>query len=104
MAGQKSCKVIPAETPLPRIKRVGIYCRVSSSNAAQLSSMSQQISYLTQLASRRPDWKLMDTYIDFESGNEACNRSEYQRMPADCQNGNLDIILTRTVSGFGRNA
>lgn len=83
--------------------RVGIYCRVSSSNPAQLESASQQVSYMTQLVSGRNDWKLQDTYMDFVSGTHMCNRKSFMRMVGDCKAGKLDLILTRNVSRFGRN-
>lgn len=38
-----------------RYYRVGIYCRVSSSSGPQLASVSEQVSYLTQLVSSRVD-------------------------------------------------
>ena len=86
-----------------RYYRIGIYCRVSSSTGAQLDSVTDQVSYLTQLVAARPDWRLSDTYIDIESGNHAYNRKQFNRMVQDCQQGKLDIIVTRTVSRFGRN-
>ncbi|EJX08601.1 resolvase [gut metagenome] len=86
-----------------RYYRVGIYCRVSSSSGAQLDSVTEQVSYLTQLVASRPDWRLSDTYIDIESGNHAYNRKQFNRMVRDCQQDKLDIIVTRTVSRFGRN-
>lgn len=86
-----------------RYYRVGIYCRVSSSSGPQLASVSEQVSYLTQLVSSRVDWRLSDTYIDIESGAHAYNRKHFNRMVDDCRQGKLDIVVTRTVSRFGRN-
>ena len=84
--------------------RVGIYCRVSTTSGAQLDSVSQQVSYLTQLVASRNDWMLKDTYLDFQSGMHSNPRKEYTRMLHDCESGKLDMIVTRSVSRFGRDA
>ena len=86
-----------------RYYRVGIYCRVSSSSGPQLASVSEQVSYLTLLVSSRVGLRLSDTYIDIESGTHTYNRKHFNRLVNDCQQGKLDIVITRTVSRFGRN-
>lgn len=90
-------------SPPPLFKKVGIYCRVSSKTDAQLNSLAQQASFFVQMVSKRTDWQLADIYIDIRSGERSDNRSEFQRMLDDCQNGKLDIILTKSISRFGRN-
>ena len=84
-------------------QKVGIYCRVSSSVQAQMSSLSQQASFFVRMVASRHDWQLADIYIDVRSGEFAGQRSEFQRMLDDCQEGKLDIILTKSISRFGRN-
>ncbi len=68
-----------------------------------MSSLAQQASFFVQLVSKRNDWQLVDIYIDTKSGETAEHRSEFQRMMDDCQNGKLDVILTKSISRFGRN-
>ena len=46
-----------------RIRRVGIYARVSTNRQAQLHSMAAQVSELTRFVSNRPEWKLTDIYL-----------------------------------------
>ena len=101
---KKKISYLTAANTWQPYSRVGIYCRVSSSNAAQLDSVSEQVSYLTQLVASRVDWRLSDTYIDIESGAHTNNRKRFMRMVEDCKQGKLDIIVTRTVSRFGRNS
>ncbi|MGM9937975.1 MAG: recombinase family protein [Candidatus Ornithomonoglobus sp.] len=84
-------------------KNVGIYCRVSSRIQEQLNSMSAQASFFVQMISERMDWKLVDIYLDFKSGEAAFNRPEFLRMLNDAKNKKLDIILTKSISRFGRN-
>lgn len=90
--------------PLPpkREKRVGIYCRVSSNSAEQLKSLTAQVSALTRLTAATPQWLLSDIYIDIASSKTGSSRKEFARMLEDCQSNNLDIILTKSISRFGR--
>ena len=55
------------------------------------------------MANTRFDWNLTDIYLDFSSGLSIEARPEFQRMLDDARNNKLDIILTKSVSRFGRN-
>ncbi|HEM3654902.1 TPA: recombinase family protein [Streptococcus suis] len=90
--------------PLPpkREKRVGIYCRVSTNSADQLKSLAAQVSALTRLTAVNPKWLLVDVYIDIASSKTGSSRREFARMLDDCQSHNLEIILTKSISRFGR--
>lgn len=91
---------IPAR-PKP-IKRVGIYCRVSSSKDEQLKSLSNQISGLTCKVANIPAWRIMDIYVEIQSSKGETNRSKLNRLIKDCQNDKLDIVVLRDVSPLGR--
>ena len=94
-------KFIP---PLPKLYySVGIYCRISTRSQEQLRSMANQVSWLTQKVSENFRWRLVDIYLDFRSGTESDNREEFQRMIKDCERKKLDIVLTKSISRFGRN-
>lgn len=90
--------------PLPpkREKRVGIYCRVSTNSVDQLKSLTTQVSALTRLAAANPKWLLVDVYIDIASSKTGSSRKEFTRMLKDCQSHDLEIILTKSISRFGR--
>ena len=64
--------------------------------------MSTQASFFVQMIQKRVDWRLVDIYLDFKSSETACNRPEFQRMLKDAKNKKLDIILTKSISRFGR--
>lgn len=85
-----------------REKRVGIYCRVSSNSAEQLKSLTAQVSALTRLTTTTPQWLLVDVYMDIASSKTGSNRKEFTRMLDDCQSHKLEIILTKSISRFGR--
>jgi len=90
--------------PQKREKRVGIYCRVSSNSSDQLKSLTAQVSALTRLTAATPQWLLVDVYMDIASGKKGSTRREFTRMLEDCQNHNLEIIITKSISRFGRDA
>lgn len=86
----------------PHLPRVGIYCRVSSGLTAQLESLAAQISAYVQL-SKKNHWTLVDVYIDVKSGEKTENRKQFQRMLNACRLHEIDMIITKSVSRFGRN-
>ena len=97
-------KIIHYIPPLPpkREKRVGIYCRVSTNSADQLKSFAAQVSGLTRLTSVNPKWLLVDVYMDIASSKTGSSRKEFSRMLKDCQSRDIEIILTKSISRFGR--
>jgi DNA invertase Pin-like site-specific DNA recombinase len=92
---------IPPKPP-KREKRVGIYCRVSSNSTDQLKSLTAQVSALTRLTAATPQWLLIDVYMDIASSKTGSSRREFTRMLDDCHSHKLEIILTKSISRFGR--
>ena len=101
MADNKRIHYIP---PLPpkREKRVGIYCRVSTNSADQLKSLTAQVSALTRMTAVNPKWLLVDVYIDIASSKTGSSRKEFTRMLQDCKARDIEIVLTKSISRFGR--
>ena len=83
-------------------KNVGIYCRVSTSERDQLNSLSAQISALTRAISHVSQWKLSDTFIDIASAKGDSPRREFERMIQECVAHRISVILTKSISRFGR--
>lgn len=98
---EKKVNYIPAVRSL-RQKKVGIYCRVSTNDTEQLNSLTNQISALTRLVSTVDEWKLVDCYIDIASAKKKSPRTNFERMLDDCKNKKLDMVITKSVSRFGR--
>ncbi|HCS74499.1 MAG TPA: recombinase family protein [Clostridiales bacterium] len=101
MAYNPKVHVIPAKPP-KREKRVGIYCRVSTNDADQLNSLAVQVSALTRLVAATPQWLLVDVYMDIASSKTGASRKEFARMLDDCKSKKLEIIITKSISRFGR--
>ena len=98
---EKKVNYIPAARPL-RQKKVRIYCRVSTNDMEQLNSLTNQISALTRLVSTVDEGKLVDCYVDIASAKGKSSRVNFKRMLDDCKSKKLDIVITKSVSRFGR--
>lgn len=51
-----------------------------------------------------PKWLLVDVYIDIASSKTGSSRKEFTRMLKDCQSRDLEIIITKNISRFGRDS
>lgn len=89
--------------PIPkREEKVGIYCRVSTNSVEQLQSLTAQVSHLTKLTAAMPQWLLAGVYIDIATSKTGSSRKEFNRMLEDGKAHKLNIILTKSISRFGR--
>ncbi|MCF0236976.1 MAG: recombinase family protein, partial [Sphaerochaetaceae bacterium] len=86
-------------------KQVAAYARVSTSNEEQEASLETQLSYFSNLISSNPSWNNAGIYFDQGiSGTSTKNRSGFNKMIEDAKNGKINLILTKSISRFGRNA
>ena len=86
-------------------KRVAVYCRVAAGGTDPTHSLDAQKTYYLQKINENPDWKLAGVYADEGLVNSAAKkRKEFSRMLGACKRGRVDIILTKSVSRFSRNA
>ena len=83
-------------------KRTGVYCRVSSNSQAQLHSLVDQASGLTQYVHRQPLLEMTDIFIDVASGSNAIDRPEFQRMIQSAHDKKIVYVVTKSVSRLGR--
>lgn len=83
-------------------KRTGVYCRVSSNSQAQLHSLVDQASGLTQYVHRQPLLEMTDIFIDVASGSNAIDRPEFQRMIQSARDRKIAYVVTKSVSRLGR--
>ncbi len=95
-------KLPKSMTPLYR--RTAIYCRVSSGKKSQRDSLAAQLSFLTQYAAATPFLSLTDTFIDIASGSTVEDRPGLQRLIQECEAGNIDYVLVKSISRFSREA
>jgi len=88
---------------LPARKRVAAYARVSSGKDAMLQSLAAQVSYYSDTIQKRPEWLYAGVYADEGVTGTKDSRSEFQRLLADCRQGKMDLVLTKSISRFARN-
>ena len=84
--------------------RVAAYCRVSTNMEDQLHSLDAQRKYFADYIISHDDYTLIEVYYDEGiTGTSVKKRDGFNRMIADCEDGKIDLILTKEVSRFARN-
>lgn len=84
--------------------RVAAYCRVSTAEEAQVGSFEMQVQHFKSVIENNPSYELVDIYTDEGiSGTSVIKRKGFQRMIDDAVSGKIDLILTKSISRFGRN-
>ena len=83
--------------------RVAAYCRVSSDHEEQETSLTAQISYYSQKIASTPGWVNAGIYAERGSGLSLWQRAEFMQIMDLARNGEIDLILTKSISRFGRN-
>ena len=96
---------LTSSIPTPyRKKRVAAYARVSTDHIDQQTSFAAQVDYYTRLIAEHTEWEFVRVYSDAGiSGCKSSNRDGFMKMIADCENGLVDMILTKSLSRFARN-
>lgn len=84
--------------------RVAAYCRVSTDSDEQATSYETQVEHYTEYIKKNPEWEFAGIYADDGiSGTNTKKREEFNRMIEDCEAGNIDMIITKSISRFARN-
>lgn len=108
-------KIIPAQLARPlqneanpelhsEKTRVAAYCRVSTELEEQESSFEAQVAHYTEYINSNPDWVLAGIYADEGlSGLGTKKRDRFNAMIRDCDNGKIDMVITKSISRFARN-
>ena len=106
----KEIKMIPKvvlynESNKPnRKRRVAAYARVSTDKEEQQTSYEAQIDYYTKLIDSNPSYELVKVYTDEGiSATSTKHRKGFNEMISEALKGNIDLIITKSVSRFARN-
>ena len=85
-------------------QRVAAYCRVSTDHEEQLGSFANQVEYYTNLINSKPEWTMAGLFSDEGiSGTGTKKRSGFQDMIRACDEGRVDLVITKSISRFARN-
>ena len=96
----------PGVTQIQEVKpklRTACYARVSTDHEDQESSFEAQKTHFKNMIDNNPEWELAGVYADEESGTQAYKRENFMRMIKDCEDGKIDLILTKSISRWARN-
>ncbi|GFI16418.1 transposon gamma-delta resolvase [Lachnospiraceae bacterium] len=86
------------------MKRVAVYCRVSTDKDDQANSFESQKRYFKEYIDRNPEWELYQIFADEGiSGTSTKKRRDFNRMIDLAKSGCFDFIITKEVSRFARN-
>lgn len=100
-------KITRVEQAVPIIKikkKVAAYARISMESERMNHSLSAQISYYSSLIQKNPVWQYAGVFADDGiSGTGISKRDEFKRMIKAADNGEIDIILTKSIQRFARN-
>ena len=85
-------------------KKVAAYARVSTLLEEQEESYETQKNYYEALIRQNPDWEFAGIFADRGiTGTSAKKRPEFMRMIEAARNGEINIILCKSISRFSRN-
>lgn len=100
----KETKFTQKSTNKKKKRKVAGYARVSTSKEEQLMSYEAQVEYYTNYIKNNPEWEFVGVYTD--EGITATNtkrRDGFNEMIEDALKGEIDLIITKSVSRFARN-
>jgi Site-specific recombinases, DNA invertase Pin homologs len=88
---------------IPKL-RVAAYCRVSTDTDEQATSYEAQVEHYTDFIRKNTEWEFAGIFADDGiSGTNTKKRDEFNRMIDECMAGNIDMIITKSISRFARN-
>lgn len=99
---KKLTRIEPAKPENKKLK-VAAYCRVSTKFESQQSSIDLQISNYKTVIQNNPQWEYAGVYFDYGSGLRQKGRSNLEDMINKACAGEIDYILTKSLSRLSRN-
>ncbi len=99
---KKLKRIEPTKEESKKLK-VAAYCRVSTKFESQQSSIDLQISNYKTVIQSNPQWEYAGVYFDYGSGLRQTGRSNLENMINKACAGEIDYILTKSLSRLSRN-
>lgn len=100
---QSKVKTIKALSNPSVLKRVVGYARVSTADEHQDSSYRLQIDELEKSIRINPRYEFIGIFKDRKSGRDIKHREEFTTMLELASMGEIDVIVTKSITRFGRN-
>lgn len=96
-------KVIEAPTQTIRKKKVCAYARVSTDSRRQEDSLENQTTTYQRLITGNPEYEFAGVYADQGISGYCENRPQFQKMLDKARSGEIELIITKSISRFARN-
>ncbi len=97
-------KLATTESFVPQKLRVAAYARVSTEQDEQQSSYEAQVDFYTRHIHSNPNWEFVGIFADEGiTGTNTKKREGFNTMIEKALNGEIDLILTKSISRFARN-
>ena len=94
----------PVVTAPPTITKAAAYCRVSTDSDEQETSYEAQVNHYTSFIQSHPGWELAGIFADEGlSGTQAKTRPQFNALIAACEEGTVNLVITKSISRFARN-
>ncbi|MBE0700906.1 MAG: recombinase family protein, partial [Acholeplasmataceae bacterium] len=85
-------------------RKVAAYARVSTDETDQLNSYQVQIKEFTERIKNNPEWEFAGMFSDEGiTGTNMKKRIGMQKMLDAARNGDIDMIITKSISRLARN-
>lgn len=84
-------------------KKVCAYARVSTDSLRQEDSLDNQTETYERLISSNPEYEFAGVYADQGISGYCENRPQFQKMIRKAKAGEIDLIITKSISRFARN-
>lgn len=84
-------------------KRVCAYARVSTDSRRQEDSLENQTETYERLIKENPEYEFAGVYADQGISGYCENRPQFQKMLERARAGEIDLIITKSISRFARN-
>ena len=84
-------------------KRGCAYARVSTDSGRQEDSLENQMETYERLITGNPEYEFIGVFADQGISGYCENRPQFQRMMEKARAGEIDLIITKSISRFARN-
>ena len=96
-------RIITAVPTAEKKKRVCAYARVSTDSRRQEESLENQTATYERLIRSNPEYAFAGVYADQGISGYCENRPQFQKMLERVRAGEIDLIITKSISRFARN-
>lgn len=93
----------PKKAPTIKRTRVAAYARVSIEGEMNQHSFSARVDYYTSLMHSNPKWENAGIFTDYGLSGTKDTRPGFKGLLKLCDEGKVDMVLTKSISRFCRN-